>query len=92
MEMSKPGLCCESCFEIIAKYNTHTAALWLDLCELQLHSPVFGLWTEECEELRLLEILGFIVTTETPNIIIVKVKGERCDNQGPYFCGGNCEA
>lgn len=90
MKMSNPGLCCEKCFEMIARNSTGAAKLWLDLCELQLHSEVFGIKTQDFVTLRLLEVLGFIVTTDTPEVIVIKVKGQKLDGSEPYFCGGKC--
>lgn len=90
MPMSKPGLCCDKCFEMIARRHTASAKLWLDLCELQLYSHVFAIKSQDFEMLRLLEVLGFIVTTDTPDYIIVKVKGKKYDGKGAFFCTGQC--
>lgn len=67
-----------------------SAELWKDLCEIQLSHVVFGLEMEDFEEMRILENLGFVVTTDSPEIIIVKVLGEKKDLAGDYFCGGKC--
>ena len=88
--MSKPGLCCDECFGMIARRSTGAAKLWLDLCEIQRHSQTFGLRTPDFPALRLLENLGFILTTEIPGIIAIKVQGQKQDALGTYFCGGNC--
>lgn len=88
--MSKPGLCCDSCFELIARRSTNAAKLWLDLCELEMKLERFGLRTPDFPTLSLLESMGFIVTTDIPGIIIVKVHGRRKDSLGTYFCGGKC--
>lgn len=90
MKMSKPGLCCDSCFGLIARRSTNAARLWLDLCELQIKSPLFGLRTPDFPNLNLLERLGFIITTDIPGIIMVKVRGFHKDSLGTYFCGGKC--
>lgn len=91
MKMSKPGLCCDSCFGLIAKRSTSAAKLWLDLCDLEITcGSLFGLKSSDFPTLRLLEILGFVLTTDTPQIIIVRVKGKRHDAMGTYFCGGTC--
>jgi hypothetical protein len=91
MKMSKPGLCCDSCFEMIAQESTRAARLWLDLCELQLHSRIFGLLINDEISIRILETMGFILTTETPHMIVVKVNGFSTQEDGSFFCGGNCE-
>lgn len=88
--MSKPGLCCDVCFALIAKRSTTAAKLWLDLCEIELCAKVFGLLVPDLPEFQLLEHLGFITTTETSNLIIVKIHGKRKDSLGDFFCGGKC--
>ncbi len=91
MLMSEPGLCCDSCFESIASRSTVCARLWLNLCDIQITSlKPFGLILEDFPTLRLLEILGFIVTTDTPQVILIKVLGRKDDAYGTYFCGGKC--
>ncbi len=93
MKMSKPGLCCDSCFHIIANHSPNAAKLWLDLCDLQiLFDDVFGLPSKEIAlKLRVLELLGFIVTSETLELTMIKVNGKKADHVGVYFCGGQCE-
>ena len=90
MLMSKSGLCCDGCFRLIAKKNTVSAKLWLDLCEIQAQCNIFGLVMPDNSYLRLLETLRFITTTDTPSFIVVKVHGEQEDELGPFFCGGKC--
>ncbi len=89
--MSEPGICCGECFDIIAKRSLKAATLWISLCEIQTNSSIFGLRTKDFPALRILEILGFIRTTDTPDIIIIKVLGQQEDNDGVFFCGGHCE-
>jgi hypothetical protein len=90
MKMSKPGLCCDECFGIIASRNVNAAKLWLELCEIRVKREIFALVTKNPQNLRILEILGFVVTTETKNFILVKVNGLRYDRVNIYFCGGRC--
>lgn len=91
MKMSKPGLCCDQCFELLAKRSTKAARLWIDLCEIQSTCSIFGLRIEDNPLLQLLEVLQFITTTDVMNLIIVKVHGQKEDGLGPFFCGGNCD-
>lgn len=92
MKMSNPGICCDSCFYLIAKSSPEAAKLWLDLCDLQiLSNDIFGLMNCNEEILKILEIFGFILTTETSDVILVKVFGKKEDSSGIYFCGGSCE-
>lgn len=91
MKMSKPGVCCDNCFGKIASRSTGAARLWMDLCEIDLKNPKgFGIRLEDFPTLRLLEVLGFVVTTETDSMIIVHVQGKTSDSYGTYFCGGKC--
>lgn len=90
MKMSKPGLCCDECFALIAKRSTPAARWWLDLCHIQETCSIFGLAIPDNQILQLLEQLGFITTTETMNMIVVKVHGREEDALGTFFCGGRC--
>lgn len=65
--MSKPKhLCCNTCFERIAKGNTSAARLWLDLCSLYIkQNGLFVLRDWSSLQINYLENLGFITTTET---------------------------
>jgi len=76
---------------MIGKKDTRAARLWLDLCNIHLHSRIFGLLIPDDPSLRLLELMGFITTTETPHMIVVKVNGFHSDEDDSYFCGGSCE-
>jgi hypothetical protein len=89
MQMSKPGICCDGCFALIAKKDTKAARLWLDLCEIQVNAQIMSTEVEN-GSLKLLEKFGFIVTTDTIDRIIIKVGGRKDDASGPFFCGGKC--
>lgn len=92
MKMSRPGLCCDDCFALLAKKNTRVARLWMDLCEAQRRYGIFGLVTpDSTPSLVILERMGFIVTTDTADLIIVKVRGEFDDEEEFFFCGGCCD-
>lgn len=89
MKMTK-AICCEHCFHFISKKNQAAGALWLELCDLKILHGKFGLHLEDFKELALLEQLGFITTTETKNLILVRVNCEKYDADGRFFCGSNC--
>jgi hypothetical protein len=76
---------------LIAKRNTTAARWWLDLCAIQDTCSLFALIIPDNPYLELLEALGFITTTETMSMIIVKVHGKEQDGLGSFFCGGMCE-
>ena len=88
--VSKPGLCCDSCFDLIAKRSPSAAKMWLDLCEIQETCNWFGLAMTDNAYLNLLESLKFITTTDTMTMILVKVHGKEGDGLGAFFCGGKC--
>lgn len=90
MKMSSRGLCCDRCFTMIAQESTTAARLWLDLCDIHRESNMFGLRTPDTAALRTLELMRFITTTETPNMIMVKVHGHRWESTGSLYCGGKC--
>lgn len=90
MLMSKPGLCCDECFDLLAKRSTVAARMWLDLCEIQNTCSIFGLKIDDNPPLQLLEYLGFVTTTDSHNLLVVKVHGKEEDGLGSFFCGGNC--
>ncbi len=90
--MSKPGLCCDKCFFLIAERNATAAKLWLDLCQVQENCLCFGLKLLDNPYLELLEELRFITTTDTKDMILVKVQGIAFDEAGAFFCGGLCNA
>lgn len=89
MKMTK-AVCCHECFERIGLRNVYAAKLWLELCDLKLKNGMFGLRVLDFPELRMLEVLRFITTTESPQHIIVRVNGEKKDQEGIYFCCGAC--
>ena len=89
MKMSKPGICCDRCFEMIASRSTSAARLWIDLCNI--YSEHCPLKMDDVSTLRILELLGFVLTSEDPEFVQVKVNGKKTDSMGTYFCGGKCD-
>lgn len=89
MKMNE-AVCCHHCFEQLGKRSVHSAKLWLDLCDLNVKNGLFGIKMDDFPELRMLEVLGFITTTEQAEFIMVKVNGEKLDEKGKYFCCGSC--
>ena len=86
--MTRYFICCESCFENIAKKNTTAAKLWMDLCAMRLQFGEFLeiLDTADIPELRALEVLGFIITTDMKNKIAIQVNGH-FESEGEHcFC------
>jgi len=86
MLMTRYFVCCEECFERIGKRNTRAARLWMDLCAMRLATnEVFTIKTLDFPELRTLELLGYIVSTEKPKSIALRVKGLGQTTEGEHF-------
>lgn len=84
-------MCCSKCFQKICMQSISAGKLWLHLCEIQattFMNPVSG--EKGSKELAILEKMGFITTTDVNDHIVVKVHGMQQDEEGIYFCIGNC--
>jgi hypothetical protein len=93
MKMDKYFVCCQNCFERIARVDTVSARLWMDFCKWQLEcGKVLVFECGDFAEFRILENLGFIVSTEQADTISVKVQGHIYTfTDEHFFCIGNCE-
>ena len=94
--MNDQYLCCDRCFELIAKqekrHSVTAAIVWMDLCVRYGNKTLYGFpsW-DECA-LQLLEEMGFITTTETDSeIYVVKLNGLHFIDNKYYFCMNNCD-
>lgn len=86
MKMSNYFICCEECFETIGKRNTNAARLWMDVCALKLEKgEVVELQLGDFAELRILEMLGYVVSTEKENCIVLKINGHMYTEDGQHF-------
>jgi len=85
--MENDVIVCDGCFERIGKMNAPAAALWIDICEMIGDGQLMSIEAEDFEEMRILELLGHIVTSETDSKILVRLKGEK----DYYFCNGECD-
>lgn len=85
--MSKYFICCEQCFEDIGKRNTRAAKLWMDFCAMHMNydQEIFSLNTLDFPELRVLETLGFLVSTDQERNLAVKVNGYCKSMDGDHF-------
>jgi hypothetical protein len=87
MKMTKKFLCCDDCFADICKKDIHAARLWLEICEIYNKAQnIFGIKLPDFTELSTLEHMGFIVTTDKKDHLLLKVNGIHEDKQGTYFC------
>lgn len=80
-------MCCEQCFQEIAKNSTKAACLWLDLCMLHF---TYGDTLRVCaktECIEKLEKLGFLVSTEDDSKhILVRLNGYQLTGDSYFFC------
>ncbi len=83
--MNNGFICCSKCLATIAKHNTTAARLWLDLCDVHAN-PIF-VKGQDIPELRVLEHLGFVISTETTETLAIRLNGEvRKDGNLDSFC------
>ena len=84
--MTKYFICCQKCFEKIGKHNTKAAKLWMDFCAIHLEeSGLIILKSVDFPELRTLETLGFLVSTDHENYLYIRVKGHMTTTIGEHF-------
>jgi hypothetical protein len=86
--MSEAFLCCNHCFEEIAKRDTRAARMWLDLCSVyHAVQGVFAIKDIEDRPLRFLERGGFVTSTEDGSHIAIRVNGYFLDAENnEIFC------
>ncbi len=78
---------------MIAFQSTSAAKLWMDLCNLKIKRGEYVILTDkndcaqENEELRILEHHGFIVTSDMPNYIPIRILCHGKTQEGEdFFC------
>ncbi len=95
MEMSKSFVCCERCFNEIGNRSGRCVRLWMDLCAMYCaRGGAFDILTPDLPYLRMLERLGFVISTENDYGLLIKVLGYCISRDGePCFCikGGRHE-
>ncbi len=82
---NKYFICCDKCFEVIGKYNTKAAKLWMDLCSLRMSMGEIITLSQNCPEIRDLELLGFLVSTDQISSISLRIKGYIPTEDGQHF-------
>ena len=86
MNMNNSFVCCEQCFKTIGKRNVRAARLWLDFCAMKLQKGDYiYLKPQDFPELRVLETLGFLMSTDTDESIVVRVNGYMHTDDGAHF-------
>jgi hypothetical protein len=83
------AICCEKCFENIAKRNTKAARTWIEFCSIY---AIIGFdcmkISSDLPEIRMLETKGYLVSQEMENgQILVHMNGHYIsDDKVHYFC------
>lgn len=54
---------CQKCYDTIAKRSEHAAELWQQACVIAMNSEE-SLMIKDCRQLKILEQMGFIRTTD----------------------------
>ena len=91
MNMNDERLMCSFCFEALAKKNPDLARLYDNLCSAQKHPSIPFLKVEQdFPNLRNLELMGMIVTTDAFHYILARVKEKKMSKEDSFFCGGLC--
>ena len=85
MKMTRYFTCCEKCFQTIEKRNSKAANAWMHLCLLHLTKGLNLAVFKDKPEIRALEILGFIVSTDFQTSISIKIKGHIMTDDGEHF-------
>lgn len=85
MKMSDYRICCDKCFEEIANISPSAARIWMNLCAIYQDKDDVLETSNDFPELRTLEKLGYLISTDTAELIQFKMLGMHKDCQ-IYFC------
>jgi hypothetical protein len=89
-QLKENFVCCDQCFESIGKRSVKAARLWLELCSLHSFSNgIFSIAQFASKELIELEKMGFILTHEIKDSLLVRMQGYHT-SPCTYFCTGDC--
>ena len=81
--MTDYQICCEKCCEEIAHRNMNSARLWLDFCSIyKIQQRPLIMKTRDNPQIRTLETMGYLVSTEIPGYLVVNMKSRQTD----LFC------
>lgn len=86
--------CCDECHRRIGMRSVSASRLWLDFCDQFTRQGIFNFYDHSVDssELRILETMGYIVSSENRENILIKLLGVQQDYNGDLiFCTGDCE-
>lgn len=79
-------MCCEKCFEIISQRNTRAARYWMDFCAHYLENgEVIHIKNKDFPELRILEMMGYLISTDQEDITAIRINGHMNTEDGEHF-------
>ncbi len=79
-------ICCQHCYERLKNRSAKAAKFWLAFCEHRMEfGEVIHIKNKESPELRTLEMMGFIITTDQKNGTAVKVLGHMQSEENEHF-------
>ncbi len=86
--MSKYFTCCTECFDSIGRRSTRASRLWMDLCaDTMTHGAILNMRTLDFPELRTLEKLGYLVSTDKEHTLGVRLNGYmKSEDHQHFFC------
>lgn len=90
MMSEEKASCCELCFHNIAIEMPKAGLLWLDICDMCVHTDFVITNYRTFKELLFLENAGYLISTDREDYIIIKILNKQYDQDGLYFCRGDC--
>lgn len=78
---------CEKCFHELARKNRKLAILWHRLADLAAeHGIYFQMMSASLEEIKELENLGYVLTHETDEMVVLRLEGYQFDEEEYFPC------
>lgn len=89
--MNEKAVICEKCFKQISATTPRLISQWLNYCDRHYFTGNFPVHFLDENMLQLLEAAGLIVSTENDLCFMVKVLGQKLDENGIYYCPRGCD-
>lgn len=88
MKMTEYEACCEKCLQRIGNESPNAARFWMDLCRSYDVEKDSITLAHDIPEIRSLENLGFLVSTERNRNVVAKLCGIHLAGNEKFFCLG----
>lgn len=80
-------ICCSDCYDRIESHGTSFAEAWVRLCKMRMESKEWIAFNRDLLEFEILEEMGFLVSTEYEDVILVKLNGyTKTEDNEDFFC------